>query len=443
MIYLLSFLNRNKKYIFNFNWTILDKVFRFFFVTLINIFLARYLGPSDYGLLNYIISFVIIFSPIASFGIDNILIRELVKNKESQNKIIISGLIICLVGSLITIIISILLAIILYDIQSNIFFFIFIFSFVHIVNIRVPIISWSNAILKFKYILISKTISYVISSYLKIYILVNNIDFIYLIIVFLIEEILITLFLYVTYLYKNNFNLFKFYFDFERIINLLKSGWPLMISGFSYLIYVSVDKIFLGYLINHNEVGYYSVITTLSLSWHFIPLALISSIIPLMIKLNKESLSKFTNFIKYLHYILTIPIILISLILSFYSDQLILFIYGDDYANIHFGLIIHLWIGLFVVYNSISYNFVIIKNKEKLSFYKSISGALLNICLNFLFIPYFGYVGASIATLISYFYMAILFDLIFIETRALFYYKIKSLNPINFIMSLKSTITHV
>ena len=50
----------------------------------VGILVARYLGPESYGLMNYVISYVAIFSIIATFGMDNIEIRELSQQNDKK-----------------------------------------------------------------------------------------------------------------------------------------------------------------------------------------------------------------------------------------------------------------------------------------------------------------------------------------------------------------------
>ena len=56
---------------------------------LVGILVARYLGPEQYGLMNYVISYVSIFSVLSTFGLDNIEIRELSRKPENKNIIFV------------------------------------------------------------------------------------------------------------------------------------------------------------------------------------------------------------------------------------------------------------------------------------------------------------------------------------------------------------------
>ncbi|EMO77875.1 hypothetical protein LEP1GSC127_3299, partial [Leptospira kirschneri str. 200801925] len=59
--------------------------------------------------------------------------------------------------------------------------------------------------------------------------------------------------------------------------------------------------------------------------------------------------------------------------------------------------------------------------------YKSISGCLTNIILNYFLIPYYGIKGAAIATVISQFVASTLFNLLFKRTREIFFIQLESI----------------
>ena len=75
------------KYLNNTFWMFFAQVFNFFSL-FVNILVARYLGPNNFGKLSYALAFVGMFSFIASLGINSILIRELVKYPEKRNKLL-------------------------------------------------------------------------------------------------------------------------------------------------------------------------------------------------------------------------------------------------------------------------------------------------------------------------------------------------------------------
>ena len=69
-------------------WSLGGKTVNMASALFVGILVARYLGPENYGIMNYVISYVAIFTVFATFGLDNIEIRELTR----QNRLHSSGL---------------------------------------------------------------------------------------------------------------------------------------------------------------------------------------------------------------------------------------------------------------------------------------------------------------------------------------------------------------
>ena len=77
-----------RRYFSNTSWLLSERLIRMTATLFVGIYVARYLGPERYGLLSYSLSFVMLFSSLASFGVDDILERELVKQPD-QKKILL------------------------------------------------------------------------------------------------------------------------------------------------------------------------------------------------------------------------------------------------------------------------------------------------------------------------------------------------------------------
>ena len=82
-------LDGNKKRIFmNVFWAMLGKIVNMAAALFVGILVARYLGPENYGVMNYVVSYVALFSVIATFGLSNIEVRELSRTPEKKNELL-------------------------------------------------------------------------------------------------------------------------------------------------------------------------------------------------------------------------------------------------------------------------------------------------------------------------------------------------------------------
>ena len=73
------------KYFKNTSWLFAEKIIRMMVGLFIGIWVARYLGPEQFGLFSYAVSFVGLFTAISTMGLDTILVRELVKNESNRD----------------------------------------------------------------------------------------------------------------------------------------------------------------------------------------------------------------------------------------------------------------------------------------------------------------------------------------------------------------------
>lgn len=72
------------KYFKNTSWLFGEKILRMAVGLFVGVWLARYLGPEQFGLFSYAQSFVGLFIAIATFGLDGIVVRETVKDESRQ-----------------------------------------------------------------------------------------------------------------------------------------------------------------------------------------------------------------------------------------------------------------------------------------------------------------------------------------------------------------------
>ena len=78
-----------KKFKINLSWLIFDKLFRASINIFLSIILARSLGPESFGIMNYLLAFLFLFSSFSSLGMNPILVNQIIKNKNKNNHICI------------------------------------------------------------------------------------------------------------------------------------------------------------------------------------------------------------------------------------------------------------------------------------------------------------------------------------------------------------------
>jgi len=389
------------KYFKNTSWLFAEKILRMLVGLFVGIWVARYLGPEQFGLFSYAQSFVGLFSSIATFGLNGIVVRELVKYPEKEKGLLGTGFILKILGAILTLL-FLAMAINFTSNDSNINILIFIIASSIIFQSFNIIDFYFQAKVMSKYVVFTNSFSLLLSSLIKIVLILNNSSVIAFAWVILFDSIVLSLgYLYWYFRVKKEFFLSTIIFDFKLAKNLLKDSWPLVFTSIVIIIYMKIDQVMIKEMLNSEAVGQYAAATRLSESWYFIPVVISSSLFPAIIKAKEVNEKLYYSRLQILYDLMVWVAVIIALPMTFLSDWIVIFLYGIEYSESGSVLMIHIWAGIFVFLGTASSKWFIIENLQKYSFYRTFSGAIINIVLNLILIPKFGIKGAAVATLIS------------------------------------------
>jgi len=410
------------KYFFNTGWMMAERILRTIVSMFVGIFFVRYLGPEDYGILSYAQSFVTLFTPLLSLGIDSILVRELVKYPEKRDELLGTAFILKSIGSftfLIVIIISIL--IMDNDFTTNAIMIVVALGF----SFRVfdVIYAYFQSIVRNKFTAISSTIALSVSNILLIIMMIIGAGLIPIAIVVASETFVLSI--GYLYFYKyNKLNFRKWRFKRDKAVEILKDSWPLVMSGFAVTIALRIDQVMIQYMMNSKHVGYYAAGVRLAEAFTFIPMLIGQSIFPKLVSMNYESnRKKLVTIFRYIFYLL----ITLAIFVFIFSKELVITLFGYEYIS-SYSISDIIIFTIPITYLGILTNILLLKdNLQKIIFIKQAFLSFFNIVFNILMIPKFGLVGAAYATLFADILINIFFDLINKKSKWLFYIKIESI----------------
>ena len=280
---------------------------------------------------------------------------------------------------------------------------------------------------------ISQSVAYIIANVLKVVLILSGASLIAFAVVTALEMTLGGLFM----LYSlKRFSKQSLAIALDKVLakDLMVRGWPLIFSGFMIMIYMRIDQIMLGEMVNDHEVGMYSAALKISEIWYIIPAILCNSFFPSIIDGKKLSQKIYFKKFQRLFDILFLISLAIAIGVTIFSDLIIDILYGEQYSGAALILTIHIWAAVFVFLGVGGNNFFIIENLQIKTFTRTALGAIANIILNMILIPKYLAVGAAIATLISQFLSSYAFDLLSRKTYVLFKMKTRSMLGINYVL---------
>jgi len=414
-----------RRYFANASWMFGEQLIRMIVGLLVGLWVARYLGPREFGLFSYAIAFASLFGSFAKLGLDSIVVRDLVQEPTLRNAYMGTAFWLKIFGAFLMLVMLAFFALFTSnDSITNLYVFI-IASGIIFQSFEVVDFYFQSQVLS-KFVSICKISQSLISSLLKIYLILIGADLFWFVVVSLLDQVTLGILLYIAYHYQKLGNFFRD-FDFSLAIKMLNASWPLILSAFAITIYMRIDQIMIHEMLGEEAVGIYSAAIRLSEIWYFIPMIITNSIFPSIVNAKKISEEQYIVRLQQLFTLLVWISIAAAILTIFLSKWLVVFLYGLAYQEATQVLIISIWGGVFVALGVASNCWLVCENLHHYSFYRTASGAILNVLLNFVFIPRYGIVGSAFATLISQSMAALFCDLASSKTRIIFVMKLKTI----------------
>ncbi len=415
-----------RKLVGNTAWLLGDKVVRMGVALFVGVWVARYLGPEQFGLYNYALAIVGLFSVFATLGLNSIVVRDLVRNPVAQGETLGTAFVLKLFGGSATCFLTVATALILRPESTQTSLLVAVIAVGTIFQSFEVIDFWYQAKVESKYTVISKLISYLLINAIKIILLTIQAPLIAFCLIWTGERALEAFGLAVCYHIQGNL-ITGWRWSVQRAKVLLRESWPLILSGIVVMIYMRIDQIMLGDMVGEEAVGIYSAAVRISEMWYLIPTTIVSSTFPSIVKAKEisqklyyERLQKLFSLLAALSYAISIPITL-------FSTQIVTLLYGSGYIESGSVLSVQIWAGLFVSLGVARSPWLITEGFTKFSAATTATGAGVNVVLNYFLIPLYGPIGASIATVISQMVASYLSHGFYPKTRIMFIQQSKAL----------------
>lgn len=320
-----------KKVALNIFWAMLGKIVNMAGALLVAILVARYLGPENYGVMNYVISYVAMFMVLSEFGMSSIEIRELSSNPDKKESILGTCFVIRLIFSVIT---YILIAITLWFFKTDSFTtsMILLYSLSLFANTFQLIRNYFTSIIKNEYVVKSEISRTIIGAIIKIVLVCLNCSVEWFIFASLLDTVLVAsgyFFSYRTIVGK----ITCWKFEKDMVWYIIKESFPLVLSGAAVVIYQRIDQVMIGNMIDKSSVAYFATAGKFLDLVIFLPMVLTQTITPLLVVVKEDDYEKYVQKkYQFLSVVLWISIIL-SVFLSISSYWLIYYSYGEKYLS--------------------------------------------------------------------------------------------------------------
>ena len=415
----------SKLIISNVFWALAGKLTGLVSALLVGIFVARYLGPTLYGVMNYAVSFVTLFLVIATFGFENIEIREEAKANDQKDIILGTVFVLRLVLSLVTIV---LISVVAYINETDLYTFgiIMVYAITVILTPFDVIRNYFTSLIQNEYIAKVGIFRTILSGTIKIVLLLVHASLVWFVISLVFDACILAQ--GYCYVYKKKIGSMRsWHFDKVWARYLLRQSFPLLLSGVAATIFLQIDQIMIGNMIDKTSVGYFSVASKFVEVLLYVPTILIQTVSPLLVKERKYDLDSYRKKSQMFMNVTVWLCALCAIFISLCSQYIVVWTFGLKYAASIAILQILSFKIIGVALNIVSGQILIIEEKQKYFVLRSLSGCIVCVVLNLLVITRFGVCGVAFVAVATQFAAGFFIHLFIPTYRYMFFIQMRSL----------------
>jgi polysaccharide transporter, PST family len=410
----------------NIGWLFLDKILRMGVGLYITLYIARYLGTSQFGTLNYVIAFAAMFLPIATLGLDAIVVHHLSSSLSSKDELLSTVFWLRCLGGVGSYLLAVCGITIFHHNDVLLVTLVSIITGISLIQPFDVIDIWFQSQTQSKYTVFAKNTAFILAALVRVVLINIQAPLISFIIAALLEAALGALGLVILFQIKGNSIKFSKW-NTSLAKKLLEEGWPLILSGLSVMIYMRIDQIMLGEMVGDKAVGLYSAATRISEVWYFIPVAISSSVAPSIYAAKEIGEDIYYHRIKRFVKSMFLMSVAIAIPMTFLSKYIVEVLFGNEYIDSGSILAVHTWAAVFVFMGVATSPWFIAEKLTHISFRMTVVGAIFNVLLNLIMIPRWQGMGAAFSTVISYGVSAFLGNSFNTKTHTIFKIQLNSI----------------
>jgi O-antigen/teichoic acid export membrane protein len=395
----------------NTGWLIGDKIVRLGVGLIVGVWVARYLGPEQYGVLASAIAFLAILQAFAALGLDNIVVRQVAQSPESAHTILGTALVLRVLASTLSLLLAALVGLVLYQDDLKTLTVLFLVASGIIFQPAEVIDLWFQSQSKSRLTVTAKAVAYVCAAVLKVSLIVSSAPLWSFAAAQSIELAISAVALRFSY---RQFKVqHKWKWQASTVKALLTQSFPFLVSGLSIVVYMKSSQVIVSQLLDHRALGLYSTAQVLSELCYFLPMTIAISVAPTIARQKLRSEDEYITTIQKIFSFMWVLSIGLSTLICLNSSFIVEMLYGEAYAEAATVLAVHIFTLIPVSIGVIQSLWLVNENKGRIAIYQALVGAVTSVSLNLYLIPKFGILGGAMAILMSQTIQAFLVNILF------------------------------
>ena len=384
----------------NIGWLGSDRIIRMFGAVLIGTLVARYLGPDQFGLLNYGLAIYGLLNIISNLGLDSLVVRDIALDSTREPSILGTAFVLKALASVVTSIAAIVAARILDPHERVLIIIVALISFASISQALDVVDFFFQAHTRSRYTVVPRTAAFAAASLARLAAVLLHAGLLMFAWIAALEILFAELGLLVSYLrYRRVIP--RWTWSGKEARALMAESWPLLISGVMSMVYLRTDQILLGKLSSMSTVGNYSAAIRFSEIWYAIPVIVTTSVMPRILKTRDADPQRYYARLQTFYETMILVSVGVTIGTLILGPTMVRLLYGARYTSAASILSVHIWTGIFVSVGCVGSQQYVHERITTSSLSRTAIGAVANVVLNLLWIPRWGGMGSAMATLVA------------------------------------------
>lgn len=382
-------------------WLLADRLLRLAGGLLVGLWVARYLGPADFGRYNFALALSLIVASVASLGLDSILVRELVREPAREPELLGTALLMRLAGGLIAQLAAVAAAAALRPGDGLAVALTAVVALGGVLQASTVVDLWFQARVAARDAVLARNLAFLAAALLRVGLILAGAPLIAFAAAYSAEALLGALAVTAAYGRRGGRPL-GWRPSLARARRLLADSWPLILGGILVNMYLRIDQVMIGQLRGDAELGVYSGAVRLAEIYPLVPGAIIAATLPAIVAAREGDPALYAGRLRRLYALVVAIGYTCALALTLAARPLVELLLGPGYADAVPQLAVLAWAGVFVGLGLARSSFLTSENYTRLHLATVAAGCAANVGLNWLLIPPLGGLGAAVASLVAY-----------------------------------------
>jgi PST family polysaccharide transporter len=261
------------------SWYLAEKFIRLLSAFFIGALVARYLGPGNYGTLSYSLALISTLSFLGSWGIESLVVRDLVHSPQRQQQVISTYFFVRLGGALLVPPFSVAYLLVFNHGDVQLLWITLILSSTVLLAAMDSTDCWLQAHQRARTTSVVRLAGFASGVAVKVALVIMDAGLVWFAIASVVESAFIAG-LYASLLRRENVHFGFAQFDSGELRRLMVDGRLMILSGLTVIIYSKVDILSAGALLAKDTLGMYAMAATMVAAWNMVGTSLVQAWAP-------------------------------------------------------------------------------------------------------------------------------------------------------------------